>query len=213
MTQGRLRAWPVPRRSEPEVLVDQVAGIDSWVRARAIAPESARPVRSREEQLDASRAREAEERAHQQLVRRAARQLEASDHLLRAALEPRAVLVHRHEWFRGEVAAGLESAGVHVLSCLQNGADAIGMVVAEQPDLVVLEDRLEMLSGVEVTRALREHAPHTAVAVHVSDEGEIGAFLEAGATIAFTRRIPPADVVADLVGLMGVTASPGTRVG
>lgn len=45
---------------------------------------------------------------------------------------PRAVVAHHHEWFVDKVSEGLRDAGVHVVGSTDNGADALGMVVAEQ---------------------------------------------------------------------------------
>ena len=58
---------------------------------------------------------------------------------------------HRQAWFRGKVASGLQAGGVAVEADLENGADALGAVVAEQPDFLLVEDKLPMVSGLDLT--------------------------------------------------------------
>ncbi len=82
---------------------------------------------------------------------------------------------------------------------LENGADALGVVVAEQPDFLILDDKLPMFSGLEVTKAVARFAPRTVVLVQVADHWEVGPFLDAGATTVYTRRTSPADIAADVV--------------
>ena len=195
-------------RSATDVIRDQVAGIDAWHAARrerelAEEAEDAR-VRSRESRLDVSRRLDVLRRQHQAIVEHTDQQLRRSSQLLRHAAPVRAVIVHRNDWFQGKVVAGLQSMGIEVVARLDNGADAVGVTVAEQPDLLLVEDKLPMINGDEVIRQVRAFAPGTIAAAQVSTEGAIPAMLEAGAQIAFARRVPPTDVAADLAELVRV---------
>lgn len=191
-----------PARSASDVLLDQLRGIDAWVGDHPVADSRLDGAASREVRLDLARRRDVLDRQRHALLDRTALQLRHSDQLLHAAVAPRAVLVHRNAWFTGKVADGLAAHGVDVLACVENGADAVGIVVAEQPDLVLVEDKLPMLSGLDVVRAVRRYAPAALVAVQVEQDWQIGPFLDAGVTTAYTRRVPPADIAAELSAVL-----------
>jgi CheY-like chemotaxis protein len=197
----------LPRRSDTDVLVDQVRGIDSWNVARRAAEASlAESGDSREARLDAARRADVLRRVQQAVIDRTAMQLRISVRLLGQFAPPRVLLAHRNEWFRGTVGQALLDAGVDVVSELENGADAVGAAIAEQPDVVLLEDRLPMIGAVDVIRWIAEHAPSTVCAVQVASEHDIKGFLDAGARGAFSRRIPPADVAHELAALLTAPA-------
>jgi DNA-binding NarL/FixJ family response regulator len=152
--------------------------------------------------LDLARRMDVVRRQHETILERTAEQLQASADLLRTARRPRAVIVHRNEWFKDKVIAGLESYGIHVIGRLENGAEAVGFAVAEQPDLLLVEDKLPMINGDEVIRQVRQYAPNTLSAAQVSHDGGVATLLAAGARTAFTRRVPPDDVARDLAQLV-----------
>ena len=189
-----------------EVLADQVRGISAWNTARRaieMAEEAAEAgARSREMRLDLDRRMEVIRRQHEALVRRTEEQLAASARVLRSTAPARAQVVHRNEWFRDKLVAGLADGGVDVIAQLENGADAVGVAVAEQPDLLVLEDKLPMITGEEVIRQVRQFSPLTIAVVQVSYDDDVPAALEAGARTAFTRRVPPADVAREICQLV-----------
>ncbi len=124
-------------------------------------------------------------------------------HVLCSVAAPRAVVAHRPGWCSGQLVGGLQAGGVAVVADLQNGADALGVVVAEQPDFLLVEDSLPMVSGLELTKAAARYAPSTLVVVQVADDREIGPFLDAGASRVHTRRARPAEIVADLLSALG----------
>jgi CheY-like chemotaxis protein len=196
-----LRA-PVQRRPEPAVLHDQVRGIDSWNAARRAREAASAGGGSRESRLDLARQKDVLQRVQEMLIDRTRRQMSDGTWARGLGTGPRVIIVHRNEWFRMKVAAGLEDAGVQVVCALENGADAVGAAVAEQPDLVLLEDRLPMIGAVDVIRWLAEHAPHTTCAVQVGSDHDMGTYLDAGARTAFSRRVPPADVAQALAQLL-----------
>ena len=202
-------AGPVWRpRSGPEVIRDQVAGIDAWNRARralelALDADQA-GAGSREMRLDLARQLDVLRRQQQAIVERTEQHLRGSDRLLQATAPARAVIAHRNDWFSGKVTVALRGHGIEVVAQLDNGADAVGVSVAEQPDLLLVEDKLAMINGEDVVRQVRQYAPSTIAAAQVSFEGGIPAFLDAGAVTAFPRRIPPGDVAKDLAELVRV---------
>jgi CheY-like chemotaxis protein len=185
-------------------LLDQLTAIDAWIGTRRATEEWAAEPVSRELRLDRARRLDVVRRQHRALLQATERQQQEEDGFLRLAPAPRAVVVHRNDWFKDKVCTRLRAAGVEVVAELSNGADAVGVVVAEQPDVLLVEDKLPMLSGLDVLREVRRFAPSTRVVAQVADDGQIGAFLEVGACTAFTRRIPPADIadaVCDLLAL------------
>lgn len=189
----------VRRRSGVDVLVDQLRGVEIWTREHSPGQVDGDVAVTRELRLDMARRRDGVERQRQALIDWTARQLRQSTDPLYCVAPPRAVLVHRNDWFKGKVGGGLRSAGIAVVAELDNGADAVGVVVAEQPDLLLTEDKLPTVSGPELVREVCRYAPSTVVVVQVADELEIGSFLAAGASTVYTRRTPPADIVAALL--------------
>ena len=198
------RALPLPPRpTDLDLTALQLEGLRRWHAARREAEQAADGAsRSREARMDLDRRLEVLRAQHEAIVRRTEEQLTASVRLLREAPALRAVVAHRNEWFRDKVRTDLASRGVEVVAALENGAEAVGLAVAEQPDLVLVEDRLTMLSGEDVVREVRGYVPHAVIAAQVAYEDRIGPMLEAGATKAYTRRVPPLEVSADLLDLL-----------
>ena len=191
-------------RSELDLAAQQVRAIERFNRARHLREEAAAAAaRSREMRMDAARSLEVLRRQHDALVSRAHEQLAASGLLLRAVAQRRAVLAHRDDWFFRKLAQALEDHGVHVVAGTDNGADAVGLIVAEQPDLVLIEDTLSMVAGVEVIREVRRFSPKTVVTAQAAYGDRVGQLLDAGATTVFTRQIPPHDVALSLLRLVG----------
>lgn len=201
MTTVEERVVPVVVRArrEPQVWQEQLRGIDAWVRAHRKSDEPAGRVLPRERRLDLARQQDLVERQRVALVGWTERCLRSAGDVLCLLAAPRVLIVHRNAWFTRQVSAQLAEGGVVVVAELDNGADAVGVAVAEQPDLVVVEDKLPMMSGLEVARAVRRYAPSTAVVAHVQDAHGIGAFLDLGATAAYTRRVPASVIAAELV--------------
>lgn len=181
-------AAPAPRRSDVDVLLDQVRGVEAWTAAHRQPAAGQDAATSREALLDVRRRRDVVTRSRHALVGWTARQLEDSDRLLRSSAATRAVVAHRNARFRDEVVTGLQAEGVAVVADLDNGAEALGVVVAEQPDLLLLEHKLPMVGGPALVREVCLYAPRTVVVVQVEQDREIGPLLEAGARSVFTRR-------------------------
>ena len=190
-------------RDDVQRLADQLTALERWHERRR-STEEVVDLRglNREYRVDLERRQMVRERQHQALLTRAAAQLEASEKLLRVR-RPRAVLVHRNDWLRGKVAEGLARNGVDVVAQLSDGADAVGVAVVEQPDLLLVEDALPTMNGVEVLQAVQEFSAQTRLAVHAGTDTGLGGLLEAGAARAFGRRTPPATIAQELAGLVG----------
>ncbi len=180
-------------RSPCGLLQRQLAGIEAWHahrRSQSALPTGA----SREDRLDAARRNDVLLRVQDALLATTAATLRSADTPC-AVIGRRAVVAHRNEWFRTKVCHGLEASGIEVLASLGNGADALGTAVAEQPDLLLLEDSLPMMSAAEVLSHCEAMLPLTRVVVHVAYEDAGPALLDAGAAATYSRRVPPVDVV------------------
>lgn len=186
------------RRSDLTLALEQVRAIDCWVQAHASRPDVVVSTSSREERLDLARRLDVIARQRRAIVDWTERQLRASGDLMRSVATSRAVIAHRHAWLASRVTSALQERGITVVAELDNGADALGIVVAEQPDLLLVEDKLPMVTGLDLCRAVTTWSPRTLTAVQVAEDWQVGQFLDAGATTVFTRRIPPTDIAAEL---------------
>ena len=191
-------------RSEIDLAAQQLLAVERFNRARRMREEAAAAAaRSRELRMDAARSLEVVRRQHDAVIARTDAQLRASGQLLRATAERRIVLAHRNDWLVRTLQQRLEDSGLVVVAHTDNGADAVGLVVAEQPDLVLVEDTLAMLPALEVIREIRQFAPETLVTAQAAHGDRVGQLLDAGATTVFTRRVPPHEVARSLLRLVG----------
>jgi CheY-like chemotaxis protein len=180
----------------------QLAGIEAFNQARQASERAAElAVRSRETRMDASRRLEVIRREHEAVIARTDAQLRASGDLLARSGALRALVAHRHPWFSKKLVELLQRYDVHVVDQLENGAEAIGFVVAEQPDLVLVEDGLTMVPGDEVVREMRHYAPATLITAQVASSDRIGLLLDAGADKVVTRQLRPDEVVSQALAL------------
>jgi hypothetical protein len=190
-------------RTEFDLAAQQLRAIARFNDARRMAEgASAVAARSREMRMDVARSLEVLRREHDAVVARAHEQLRVTGSLLQGTAERRVVIAHRNEWFVGKVAHALRDRGLLVVAQVDNGADAVGIAVAEQPDLLVVEDTLAMVPGEQVVRDVREYCPHTLVAAQVAHGDRVGTLLQAGAAAVFTRQVPPLDAVRSMLVLL-----------
>ena len=190
-------------RSDLDLARQQLDAIDRWHATRRATQESAqRSAASREARMDLARRIDVIRTEHRAIVARTDAQLRRSVELLQRTSPRRAIVVHRNSWFMDKVAADLTLRHIEVVATMTNGAEAVGAVVAEQPDLLLVEDSLPMMSGEDVVREVCTFAPSTRIGAQVAYDDRIAAMLEAGAHSAYTRRVPPADVAAALAGLL-----------
>jgi len=178
-------------------LARQQAAVAAWTRQAELLAELAEAeTTSREERMDAQRRLDALQRTQEALLARSGTSP--------APLEnhPRAVLVHRNAWLRDKLRLHLAELGVQVLAEAEDGAEGLGIAIAEQPDIVVVEDRLPSLPAVELVTALREYVLGALVAAHVEHQEDVPGLVEAGADAVFSRRVPPSDMADALAALL-----------
>ena len=87
-----------------------------------------------------------------------------------------------------------------VLVSTDNAADALGVVIAEQPDIVLVGDRLAMLPVDVLLTQVRRFAPDALLAVAASDLQRAGAW-RAQVDAVFFRHQRPKDVADTLSAL------------
>ena len=196
-------------RSDLDLARQQLDAIDRWHAARrdsaAVASATAA---SREARMDLARRMDVIRAEHRAIVERTDAHLRTSVELLQRAAPRRAIVVHRNSWFSDKVCADLAQRSILVVARLTNGAEAVGATIAEQPDLLLVEDSLPMMSGEDVVREVRRFAALTRIGAHVGHDERIAAMLDAGADTAYTRRVPPADVVEGLVDILARPRQP-----
>jgi CheY-like chemotaxis protein len=191
-------------RSDLDLAAQQLEAVERFNRACRMREDAAEAAaRSRELRMDAARSIEVLRRQHDAVVSRAHEQLRLSGQLLRSTAERRVVLASRNDWLVGKLQRALEDRGVHVVARTDNGADAVGLVVAEQPDLVLVEDTLAMMAGLEVIREIRQFSPETVVTAQTASGARVGQLRDAGAAAVFTRQMPPDVVAQSLLRLVG----------
>lgn len=166
---------------------------------------------TREGRMNLAQHRTARRREQTALLAHARARLRDNWSVLDGVQPQRVVLAHRSPWFRGRTAQELSAVGVEIVE-VDDGAAAVGVVLAEQPDLVFVEDRLSSYPGREVLRQLRAEAPAVHVAVQLSDSRDLQGFLALGACAAFSRRIAPADVAAQLRHCLTARQEPLVRL-
>jgi len=72
----------------------------------------------------------------------------------------------------------------------------------EQPDLIVVQDLLPLLPGLQVVRQARRYATTALIAAHLLDSRQAQSFLSAGADVAFSRLDRPGEIAEQLVALL-----------
>lgn len=187
----------------PVVLLRQVEALDHWniarhQRERLLTAGG----RSREEQLDSVRRLQVLHRVHGAVLERTGEFLAHAGAPLGASSAPRALIAHRQEWVVSKLSESLAAQGVTVVGVTANGADALGLTVAEQPELLFCGDTLAMMTPAELMAEAALFAPHTSLAAQVAHGDLVGELLDAGAHTVVTRQVPPEDVAATLASLL-----------
>lgn len=194
-----------PENTLGALVARQLQALDAWNAARHTREAlllSDDMARSREHRMDYHRRLDALRRTHEAVVARTQDFLGRDPSPLMAKPMARAVLAHCQEWFADKVSGALAVSGVQVVAVTGNAADALGLTIAEQPELILVGERLEMLRPPELIAELALFAPSAAVVVQVPDGDDIGAMLDAGARSVLTRQVPPSDVAETMTALL-----------
>jgi CheY-like chemotaxis protein len=101
-------------------------------------------------------------------------------------------------------------AGVHARVCGEagNGLDGVALAARLQPDAIVLDEEMPVMTGLEALPLLREHAPGTAVVMYASGPpGTEERARAAGAAAYYDKAVPPRTVVAGVLAAIGARAA------
>lgn len=156
---------------------------------------------SRETRMDLQRRMDVIRRQHAALMAQSERRLARAEGELFAV---RAVVAHRDEWFVRRLISALAAREISVVAATANGADAVAMAVVEQPDLLLVHDRLEMVPVPEVLADVRRLAPAALVVAQVEGQSEIASVLGSGAHAAFSRMVRPEEIAVTLSEMVGL---------
>jgi DNA-binding NarL/FixJ family response regulator len=95
----------------------------------------------------------------------------------------RVVLADDHAVVRKGMRDLLEEAGITVVGEAADGQQAVDQALLHEPDVVLMDVRMPVLTGIEATRRIRTDAPHINVLVlsAYDDQPYVAALLDAGA--------------------------------
>lgn len=114
--------------------------------------------------------------------------------------EPRTVvLIEDHSLTRAGLRTALEASGeLRIVAEAEDGQSGLDAIVAQRPDVAVIDIGLPGIDGIEVTRRARLAAPGTRIVIlTVHDlETEVLAALSAGADAYCLKTSPPERIVA-----------------
>lgn len=145
----------------------------------------------------ASRARQSSRRRTQAaVVARSNRPIDETMDLFFGG-KPLALVVHPDLDTRRQLRGRLMEIGIEVLATCPDGAEGLGIAIVEQPDLVVLDDRIASSTGLELLADLLQWST-AIVAAQVDDELVMAAMLDGGASAVFSREVSAA-VMAEAV--------------
>jgi hypothetical protein len=193
----------LPHRDAEELVKDQQQAVADWLRETAarLAVDPQLEV-DREAQMDARRHLAALERTREAVLAALARH----ERDVAPTTWPRAVVVHRDEWMRVRITTELADLGVHVIGEGEDGAVAVALAVVEQPELLLIEDRLPWVTPLQVVAEVHRFAPRTIVAVQLDDSSSAGELLEAGAAAVIGRSTPLSELCASSVEALRASA-------
>ncbi|MGZ8438056.1 MAG: response regulator [Candidatus Limnocylindrales bacterium] len=95
----------------------------------------------------------------------------------------RIVLADDHALFRDGVSSLLQAWGHEVVGRASNGAEAVDLVLRLEPDLVLMDVRMPVKTGVQATREISAVRPETPIVMLTvsEDEDDLFAAIQAGA--------------------------------
>jgi DNA-binding NarL/FixJ family response regulator len=111
----------------------------------------------------------------------------------------RVVLIEDNDVFRQALEL-LSLHGIDIVGSEPDGSRAAELCAELVPDVILVDYRLPVLDGVEVTRAVHDRCPGVAIVAltAAAEEREIQAMLDAGA-VDCVRKDEPLDVIAAAV--------------
>jgi len=108
--------------------------------------------------------------------------------------EPRVLIVDDDEAVRRDLRELLEEDGIGVVGEAGDGASGVELACRLRPDVVVMDNRMPVLAGIESTRRIRDRLPYAQVVILTAyDEVTLSdAAMDAGAYCYVVKGGPPA---------------------
>jgi DNA-binding NarL/FixJ family response regulator len=112
----------------------------------------------------------------------------------------RVLVVDDCESMRQCVRLALARAGMTVVGEAGDGAEALVLAAARQPDVVLMDLHMPRMDGIQATRALRQQQPETRVVLWTgeSDEQLASALSRSGADAGLLKGVHTVELVAAL---------------
>lgn len=101
------------------------------------------------------------------------------------------VIAHRHDWLRARLAELLTDTGMQVAVACDNAIDTVAAVITDQPDLLVLSDRIKGAYCPELVERLQRLCPSAVLAVQVEADADAEHFVGSGVSAIYARRTTP----------------------
>jgi DNA-binding NarL/FixJ family response regulator len=102
--------------------------------------------------------------------------------------------------------------GLVVVGVAKDGHDALRLVHATRPDVLVLDSDMRDLSGIEVAEALRRDANRIGIVLFTMDAEVCAEAKDAGIDACITKDSPPAKLIDAIREVaQSVSAPPGPR--
>ena len=126
----------------------------------------------------------------------------------------RIVLADDHALFRDGVSSLLHAWGHDVVGRASNGAEAVELVLRLEPDLVLMDVRMPVKSGVQATREIAAVRPETPIVMLTvsEDEDDLFAAIQSGARGYLLKNLEAAQlrVMIDTVARGEAAITPAT---
>lgn len=121
-----------------------------------------------------------------------------------------ALVAHRDERAGRQIAALLAERGHDPVVVVDNGADVVGLAVLRQPELVVVDAPLAMMTAHDVVAEVHAYAPG-AVVVACADGAGPALLQAAGARATYRRGAPATEIARHLDEALGARQVPPPR--